>query len=507
MIPDTFTHILRRFRGLYWKLSGILLVILAVLALASVYITTYTAEMYYQEASQKLNATVAPYVAARVHLINRGIVDQAALKRLFSDVMMINPSLEVYLLNPQGAIIAYSAPDSVIKRTTVSLGPIEAFLRNGGTSFQMGDDPRGVNREKVFSAAAITRNNDIEGYLYVILGGEEFDSSFHMLLGSYILRLGFRTMSLTLIGAAVLGLFAFGLVTRSLRKAIALVRRFQSGDHSVRIPPSSTPEFNELAVAFNEMADTMVRQLEEIKTMDTLRRDLVANVSHDLRTPLVSIHGYVETILMKDTMLTDEQRKKYLRTVLQSTERLKKLVEELLELSKLEAKQTLPKLEHFSVAELVQDVVQKYRILADERHIDITTDLPRKLPQVYADISLIERVFQNLLDNAINYTPEGGTITISLAREGEGVHVNVSDTGLGIPPEELPHIFDRFHRGARSMENSKPGSGLGLAIVKRILDIHGVTISVSSALKVGTAFSFSLPGMMIRQELESAFIR
>ncbi len=502
MTMPSASHFFTRFKGLYWKLSGILLAILLVLALANVYITTFTAEMYYQEASQRLNAMVAPYVAARVHLMDRGVIDQAALHGLFTDVMTINPSLEVYLLDPHGAILAYSAPDSVIKRKSVNLAPIDAFLRNGASSFQEGDDPRGLNREKVFSAAAIMLDGRVEGYLYVILGGEEFDSSIHMLLGSYILRLGARTMGLTLLGAAVLGLLAFGLVVRSLRRVIAVVKRFQGGDHAVRISPSSTPEFNELAVAFNEMADAIVRQLEEIKTMDTLRRDLVANVSHDLRTPLVSIHGYVETILMKDKVLTDDQRKSYLRTVLKGTERLKKLVEELLELSKLEAKQTVPKLEQFSIAELVQDVVQKQRILADDRHVKIVMDFPRKLPYVCADISLIERVFQNLLDNAINYTPAGGTITISLTGDEGGVHVNVADTGEGIAAEDLPHIFDRFHRGPRTIENSKHGSGLGLAIVKKILEIHGVTIAVTSTVKVGTAFSFRLPGNSVSIRLQ-----
>jgi signal transduction histidine kinase len=500
-----FKDFVSRFRGLYWKLSGILVILLAVLAVAYVYITTFTSEMYYQEASQRLNAMVAPYIAHHLSLMREGKIDEGALKTLFSDVMTINPSLEVYLLDPTGRILAYSAPDSVIKRKSVHLAPLLAFLHNGASTFQMGDDPRGLHREKVFSAAALDRNGHTEGYLYVILGGEEYDSSIHMLFGSYILRLGFRTMGLTLIGAAVLGLLAFGLVTRSLRKAVGVVRQFQSGDHSVRIPPSTTPEFNELATAFNEMADAIVRQLDEIKSMDMLRRDLVANVSHDLRTPLVSIHGYVETILMKDRTLTDNQRREYLKTVLHSTERLKTLVEELLELSKLEAKQTVPKLEQFSLAELVQDVIQKYRLLAEERRVGIRMELPRRLPYVYADISLIERVFQNLLDNAVKYTPENGSIMIVMKEEGSGVHVNIADTGPGISEDDLPHIFDRFHRGTPTPEGGKPGSGLGLAIVKKILEIHGVTITVSSTVQKGTAFSFRLPGHADAQGLREEF--
>jgi signal transduction histidine kinase len=241
------------------------------------------------------------------------------------------------------------------------------------------------------------------------------------------------------------------------------------------------------------MADKIVAHIEEIKTMDDLRRDLVANVSHDLRTPLVSIHGYVETILMKDKSLSPEDREKYLKTVLQGTEKLKRLVEELFELSKLEAKQTTPTFERFSLAELVQDVVQKQQILAEHERLRIQTDFPRDLPFVVADIALIERVFQNLLENAIKFSADGGTITVTLRPGARGVTVIVADTGYGIPVEELPHIFERYQRGSRSATIDRTGAGLGLAIVKRILEIHGVTIAVSSKMNEGTAFSFQLP--------------
>jgi signal transduction histidine kinase len=347
--------------------------------------------------------------------------------------------------------------------------------------------------QKAFSAAAIGDDHSARGYLYVILGGEEYDSVTRFLLGSYILRLGVRTMTLTLIGAAVIGLIAFRLITRSLGKTISTVRRFQEGDLSARVVPGSSLEVRELGEAFNEMADKIVAHIEEIKTMDDLRRDLVANVSHDLRTPLVSIHGYVETILMKDKSLSPEDREKYLKTVLQGTEKLKRLVEELFELSKLEAKQTTPTFERFSLAELVQDVVQKQQILAEHERLRIQTDFPRDLAFVVADIALIERVFQNLLENAIKFSADGGTITVTLRPGARGVTVIVADTGYGIPVEELPHIFERYQRGSRSATIDRTGAGLGLAIVKRILEIHGVTIAVSSKMNEGTAFSFQLP--------------
>jgi signal transduction histidine kinase len=485
-------HVIR-FRSLTWRLSATLILILVVLAGIYVYITAFTAEMYFQEANQRLNGMVASHIAGGLHPFVDGKVDETALKRIFDDVMVLNPSLEVYLLDSLGRILAYSAPDSLIKRRSVSLDPIQAFLKNGNSSFVLGDDPRSTTREKVFSVARIQNDQAGKAYLYVILGGQEYDSVMNIFLGSYILRLGLRAIGLTLIGAALIGLVAFRFITRSLRSTIATVKEFKKGNLTARITPGSGTEVNELAVAFNEMADKLVAQIEEIRSMDVLRRDLVANVSHDLRTPLVSIHGYVETILMKDKTLSVGERERYLRTVLQGTEKLKKLVEELFELSKLEAKQVAPSPERFSLAELVQDVVQKHQIIAEQKGLRIATEFPRDLPFVVADIALMERVFQNLVDNAVKFTEAPGTITITLTPKGGRVSVDVADTGDGIPADELPHIFDRYRRGAVPRKGDDSGGGLGLAIVKKILEIQGITISVTSKVKEGTAFSFQLP--------------
>ncbi len=241
------------------------------------------------------------------------------------------------------------------------------------------------------------------------------------------------------------------------------------------------------------MADTIVKNLEEIKTMDSLRRELVANVSHDLRTPLSTIHGYIETLMIKAESLTNEEREQYLKTVLTSTDRLRTLVEELFELSKLEAKQTKPNPEPFSISELVQDIGQKYLIIAEKKGITFQCVFPKDLPMIVADIALIDRVIQNLVDNAIKFTPAGGVVRIELHRLTNAVDVKISDTGAGILPEDIPHIFDRYNKGSQKNIFQNDGAGLGLAIVKKILEVHQLTIDVNSKVNEGTAFSFKLP--------------
>ena len=271
---------------------------------------------------------------------------------------------------------------------------------------------------------------------------------------------------------------------------VGVIRQFKNGDLEARIDFKQSGELNEFSDSFNEMADTIVQNMQDLKTMDNLRRELVANVSHDLRTPLATIHGYSETILMKSETMTEEERKVHLTTILNSTERLKKLVEELFELSKLEARETKPKLEAFQLSELAQDIRHKNLILAESKNINLTLDSPQDLPLAFADIAMIERVFQNLIDNAIKFTPENGSIVIQLKKDNDCIKVKVSDSGIGISQEEIAQIYDRFNQGS---EKKTKGLGLGLAIVKKILEVHEVEISTTSARNKGTTFSFDIP--------------
>ncbi|MFC2094013.1 ATP-binding protein [Bacteroidota bacterium] len=483
----------RFFTSIFWKISAIFLVTLLVLSVIYLYISVYTAEMYFQETGQKLNAEVAPHIAAENKCFVNGEANEEALKEVFHDVMIINPSIEVYLLNPEGKILTYFAPNKIIKLDYVPLDPIKEFLEVGTSTFVMGVDPKNEKVMKGFSASEVYEDSVFMGYIYVILGGEEYESATQFVFGSYMLRLGVRSMAITLIAAALFSLIALAFITRNLSKIIYVIRKFKDGDLNARIKLKGGDELGEFADSFNEMADTIVSDIEEMKTMDNLRRELVANVSHDLRTPLATIQGYIETILMKADSISDEDKKKYMQTIFSSTERLKNLVEELFELSKLEARETVPNPEPFSIAELVQDIQQKNLIIAEPKKIDLSLEFPFDLPLVYADIGMMEKVLQNLLDNAIKFTPINGNITISLFPEKEEIFLSVKDTGAGINSTDLPHIFDRYQKAERTSMHDNVGLGLGLAIVKKILEVHNILIDVKSAKGEGTSFSFKIP--------------
>ena len=480
--------------SLYWKISSMLFLFLVILATAYVFITTYSSKMYFQETNQRLNASVAEHIVHDVSPFLDGKVNHQALEEMFHYVMVIHPSIEVYLLSKEGEILSYFAPDKKIKLNHIDLVPLQEFIESEGKAFVLGDDPRNPNVKKVFSSAPVIDNEELVGYIYVILASEEYDSITQFLLGSYILRIGTRTMLITLIAALIIGLLCIWLITKNLNTIIDTVNSFQQGDLHARINLQSKGELTELANTFNEMANTILTNMNKIEDIEKLRRELIANVSHDLRTPLTTIHGYVETLMMKESTISKEDRKHYMTTILKSSEKLTQMVEDLFQLSKLEAKQIKPKFEPFFIAELIQDIIHKYSLTAKEKDIEIRPVFIQDSPLVCADVALIDRVLQNLVDNAIRFTPKGGVITIELNKKNDDyIVVKVTDTGTGISQEEISRIFDRYHKHDDATSEGDEGAGLGLTIVKNILDLHKVSIDVQSKENIGTSFYFSLP--------------
>ncbi|PKN61739.1 MAG: sensor histidine kinase [Deltaproteobacteria bacterium HGW-Deltaproteobacteria-15] len=513
-------------RSLYSKLALVLLGLFALVGALLVAISVYSTGMYQQEVNQKLNRSLAELIVSERIVMKNSLVDEAGLKDVFSMLMVVNPSIEIYLLDPQGKILAFSAEPGKVKRTRVSLRPITEFLQGGDAFPIFGDDPRSNHGEKIFTAARIPKQGDLQGYLYVILGGETYDTVMQKVQGSYILRLSLWVTLVSLLVAAAAGLVLFGWLTRRLRRLAVAMKAYSDGAAFERLdlpaarkwapprrggtpsearrkwaPPrrGGTPsegrrdEIDDLIAVFRRMAGRIEEQVASLRQMDFLRRELVANVSHDLRTPLATLQGYVETLLVRDAVLSGEERRQYLEIAIAHCTRLGKLVADLFALAKLEAEDITVQREPFSIGELVQDVAQKFRLPAEEKSIVITTNAGPELPFVHADIGLIGRVLENLIENALRYTPESGTISILLQPMDRTVSVTVSDTGCGIPEADLPRIFDRFYRGEKSRKDQRGHAGLGLAIVKRILQLHGTDVEVRSTVDTGTSFTFSLP--------------
>ncbi|WP_367387964.1 ATP-binding protein [Lewinella sp. LCG006] len=478
--------------SLFWNIAFTLLLLLIGLGAGYIFVTSMAARTYVLEINQQLYGDVAKHIVKETQPIKSGKPDTSATHDIMHSMMVINPSLEVYLLDTTGKIIDYVVPYSKVKLDRVDLGPIKTFLANSKPQLILGKDPKQPDEENIFSTAPIYENEQLSGYAYVILASETRNSITSALSMHYIMNLGGRLFYLILAATLLIGLLAFWRLTRNLRRIISVVKRFQEGDYDARISEKDQGSLAILGDTFNEMAEKVTESIEQLKSVDRLRQELIGNVSHDLRTPLAIMQGYIETLQMKEEHITAEERKKYLQTVMDSSEKLSRLIAQLFEYSKLEAQQIVPQKEPFPIQELCQDIVFKYQVLAQEKDITLDWNAPRDLPMVFADIGLVERVLQNLLDNALKHTPAGGQVSIQLENMTEGVCIMVADTGPGIPEAQQPHIFERY-RQLETKKTTATGSGLGLAIVKKILEIHQSTIHVRNREQSGAEFWFQLP--------------
>jgi signal transduction histidine kinase len=476
---------------LFWRLAAIFLIILLLVTGVNLFVSVDSAQKHTLQVTQELDKNLAQECVNMVSELLDSSNAEAALADIMHSMMVINPSVEVYMLDNAGKILHYVAPKKVVKLEQVGLEPINKFITSYDGSIIQGDDPRNPGECKIFSAAPIIKDGAENGYIYIILASQEYASVVDMMFGSYIMRLGTNTVVITLIFAALIGLLAIYLITRQLRTIITSIQEFNQGNLAARVPATSG-ELGSVGETFNEMAGTIQKQIEELKGVEKLRQELIANISHDLRTPISSIQGYSELLQLKGSQLSAEEKTEYLDTINNNVVRLKKLVNDLFELSKLESNAVQPELEPMSVSELVHDIAGKFRLIAKEKGVSVNTILSKDLPLVQADVAMIDRVLQNLIDNAIKHCSQGDTVNVELNLTDEGdVQVSVVDSGAGIAAEELPYIFERYYKGKDI--SKKSGTGLGLAIARKIVDLHGSKISVKSQLNRGSTFTFSLP--------------
>jgi len=276
-------------------------------------------------------------------------------------------------------------------------------------------------------------------------------------------------------------------VTRRIVAPIQAMRRASAriadGRYGERVPATSEDELGQLAVQFNRMAEILERT-------EQMRRDLIADVAHELRTPLAGITGYVEAML--DGVMAAQPET--MRRLHREATRLQRLVDDLQELSRVEAGQVPLHPRRVNVRELVEAGASRLRPQFDEKGVALQIDAASGLPAILADSDRVAQVLTNLLGNALQYTPPGGRVEVHLRPLDGAVVIAVRDTGIGIPPEHLPHVFDRFYRVDRSRARASGGSGIGLTIVRHLVEAHGGTVRAESAGPGrGSTFTVTLP--------------
>jgi signal transduction histidine kinase len=299
--------------------------------------------------------------------------------------------------------------------------------------------------------------------------------------------------TLLLLGATVVfAMVIFYPARRRLRALEDAAQRLGAGDLSARASQRGGDEIARVAAAFNRMAGELETRDAALRTSDALRRQMMADVSHELKTPLTAMRGYIETLRMPEITLDADRRDRYFETIDSETRRLERIVKDLLDLARYEGGGVVLQRRLFDIERLFTNVAGRHDRDAQTKGVAIRIHVDAHADQVVADPDRIEQAIENLVGNALRHTPAGGTITLS-ATQADGVAtVSVSDTGVGIAPEHLAHVFERFYKVDSARAADSTGSGLGLSITKAIVERHGGTIRVSSG-PGHTTFTVVLP--------------
>lgn len=495
------------FQSLFGRMFLSLTGILIVFGVLSAVLFVNSSRNYEMEVSQRMHRDLAQHVVDNYLLYQDGKPNYAAAKKTFHDLMILGPNFEFYLVNKDGKIMAFSGRPEEVKLTHVNLAPLHEFLSDEKERGVIcGEDPKYFDQDKIFSVAPIIQMEQTYGYLYIIIGSKVRSSIEEKLWNSEMLQSGMWMF----IGGGVLTLISLlivlGLFTRPLSKLTSQVCQIQrigfdgsEVDHQAILDDlkvwdgKSQNDIHQLGHTLLKAMEKLQLQYQNVVTIDDLRKELLSHVSHDLRTPLASLLGYLETWEIQQETLTQERSEQYISTARKSAQKIAVLIEQLFELAHLDGTNVAVNLEPFSIAELVHDVLHKFAITAEKKSIALNVQSKDSSIVVCADIEKLERVFTNLIENALRHTPEGGNINISFQRSSAGVNIKVSDTGIGIPEQDIPFVFDPHFKAQNSVRENTAHGGLGLAITKKILDLHESVISVNSEMDKGTTFEFALP--------------
>ena len=339
---------------------------------------------------------------------------------------------------------------------------------------------RALGRAYMFATAPADLTTGEGGYLLAIKPLEQVGSVAGLLVW-YLVLAGLLALGISMVFA----LYLSSAISRQVGAVTVAARRMAAGDYGQEVEVTGSDETAELARNFNMMAAQVRAAYEQ-------QRNFVGNVSHELRTPLTSIEGFSQALL-DGVSASAEEQKRSLEIINQESKRLVRLLRDLLLLSRIDAGELTPERHPVDMVKLMDELGSSYTGRAEEDGIALRLEPPPEPLTIWTDPDRLDRVLNNLLDNALKYTGGGGAVTLSARRDADHAHISVADTGQGIPPELLERVFDRFHRVEQSRAQKHGGSGLGLAICKELVETMGGTIDVRSAVGKGTTFTVALP--------------
>ncbi|MDQ6608851.1 MAG: HAMP domain-containing histidine kinase, partial [Bacteroidota bacterium] len=331
------------------------------------------------------------------------------------------------------------------------------------------------------------------GYIYIILGSKKSESVTGLLLGSHSLNFAIKAFIIIILLSLVFSFLYLGRVRKNFQQMISVLERFENGDYDARFALKRHDELEPVTHAFNKMADMLSSAISKLTKSEQERKNFIAIISHDLRTPLSIARGYTETLMLKREKgdITPEEQERYSQLIYNKMLQIENMVKELFELSKMEAVEFKPQKEPFVLSEIVQEAVNNFQLVASEKKLSLKCTQCLYHVWINADISMMERVVQNLVDNALKSTPEGGSVQASMAVEDRQLAFKIENDGPPLP-DDLLHWINNFKESDALSDKRPLKLGLGLLIVQKILHLHGASLK-AQVLPGKNIFTFHLP--------------
>ena len=429
--------------------------------------------------------------------------DPASFGEKLQKYILYAPNTGLYLLDNDGRVLSSAGEQRLFwSNYRVDMNEVTGAMSGSPEQPIFADDPDMIGGKCLVAARQIMWQGEPRGWLYVVARNAEADTEPLAILKAYAMRTGLKISLLTIGLCVLLTMAIIALLTRPLVALTKVAEEIkQSGftdDTNILgciIPNCERDdEIGRLGRAFQEMLSRLREEMQRVTQADAKRRELVASVSHDLRTPLTALTAQLETVALKGDSLPAEQRKLLYQRALHNAEHLKRLTNSLAEISRLDNPEFKAQPEPMALGELTDDVVQRFIATAESRDVRLSVDYQDGLPMTAVDASLIERALSNLIDNALRVTPAGGTVAVSVEQRPDGVRVQVRDSGPGVAESDQPRVFDLFYQASKHREH-RGSSGLGLALVRRVAELHGGIAGLQSEPGNGSTFFIDLPAI------------
>jgi signal transduction histidine kinase len=485
------------------SLGGRVLMLIAVFSMLLASLIATVGHLTYRDYRSELVSARADGFAKQIlasfpNLWTAYTSDPSQFGERLREFVLFEPNTGLYLLDRQGRVLATAGDIRGFWMSyRVDLAKILDDLHEDPTRPLEGDDPDDIDATAVVAARPVLVDGIPRGWLYVVARDPEVDAETALVIRGHaaqgLIKMVLLTLGIgTLLTVAIIAMLAHPLaaltsVAESIRRsgfAAALPVHFPYDDRQ--------DEIGRLSLTLHEMYDRLRQENERVLHSDARRRDMVAGVSHDLRTPLTALIGQLETIRLKGASLPEEMRIRYFDAAMQNAGHLRRLTDSLAEIGRLDSPDLRASPEPIALGEFLDDIAARFRARADDAQISLTVDYAEGLPLFQLDAALMERALSNLLDNALRFTPASGQVQVNVVRGDQSVRIEVVDTGPGVSVEDQPRVFDRFFQGSRHREQ-RGSSGLGLAIVRRIAELHGGKAGLSNLPTTGAQFWIELP--------------